>query len=488
MTADLKTQIRDFAQEFGSGLPPVELEDLIDQQVAIEPRAPKRRRPSWAVALVAAVVVLVLVGGVAWLVSSLGGESAPPITQTPAPSTTLSTPSTTPSTILSTPTTTPLSSISWATLPPGWSPLSDDAGVFQATVNVQPVASSIVEGGPGLVIVGGELADSPDGLQIRPVVWTSVDGTEWSRVAEEDVDSDARYSGGRIRDVATIGSRLVAVGYLDCPAVVWGSEDGLIWSRVPHEDSVFGADVDPSSAECRRMHMVAAGDGGVVALGLDSDDVWTSPDARTWTGVPPADTGFSDLVGQIFQVVAGGPGFVAVGQDCGGPDNPNQRCRPAVWTSTDGASWMKVAHDEAVFGPFAAAGDGQPESLIADVTVGGPGLVAVGKVGFQPAIWISSDGRDWTRLSLDESVFDQQAEIRYVRSGAAGLIAVGQGEFIAPVWTSTDGITWTRASENEGIPRSSRLIDVALVDQGIVAIVEGPSQEAIVLVWKRGET
>ena len=188
------------------------------------------------------------------------------------------------------------------------------------------MGSSVVEGGPGLVIVGGEFADSPDGLQIRPVAWTSVDGTEWSRVAEEDVDSIARYSDGRMLDVTTVGPRLVAVGYLDCPAVAWVSEDGSVWSRVPHEDSAFGADIDPSSAECRRMHVVAAGDGDMVALGLDSDDVWTSPDARTWTGVPPADAGFSDLVDQIFQV-AGGPGFVAVGQDCGGPDNPNQRCR-----------------------------------------------------------------------------------------------------------------------------------------------------------------
>ncbi len=479
MTTDLKTQIRDFAQEFGSGLPSVESEDVMGRRLTIEPSAPKRRRPGWAVALVAAAVVLVLVGGVAWL-ASLGGDTAPPITETPAPSTV-------PSTGPSTPTTTPLSLNSWESLPPGWSLLSDDAGVFQATANLRPVGSSVVEGGPGLVIVGGEFADSPDGLQIRPVAWTSVDGTEWSRVAEEDVGSIARYSGGRMLDVTTVGPRLVAVGYLDCPAVAWVSEDGSVWSRVPHEDSAFGADIDPSSAECRRMHMVAAGDGGMVALDLASH-VWISPDARTWTPVPPADTGFSDLVGQISQVVAGGPGFVAVGQDCGGSDNPDQRCRPAVWTSSDGASWTKVAHDEAVFGPYAAAGEGQPESLIADVTVGGPGLVAVGKVGFQPAIWISSDGRDWTRLSLDERIFDQ-AEIRYVRSGAAGLVAVGQGGFtIAPVWTSTDGITWTRASENEGIPQSSRLIDIALVDQGIVAIAEGPSQETIVLVWKRAGT
>jgi hypothetical protein len=41
-----------------------------------------------------------------------------------------------------------------------------------------------------------------------------------------------------------------------------------------------------------------------------------------------------------------------------------------VWTSVDGMTWSRVPHDEMAFGGW-----------VFRVTVGGPGLVAVGRVG-----------------------------------------------------------------------------------------------------------
>jgi len=43
----------------------------------------------------------------------------------------------------------------------------------------------------------------------------------------------------------------------------------------------------------------------------------------------------------------------------------------AVWTSPDGITWSRVPHDESVFG-------GADSPRMSSVTVGGPGLVAVG--------------------------------------------------------------------------------------------------------------
>ena len=56
----------------------------------------------------------------------------------------------------------------------------------------------------------------------------------------------------------------------------------------------------------------------------------------------------------------------------GGDYVPDQEA--AVWTSPDGITWSRVPHDETVFG-----GDGIQH--MTSVTVGGPGLVAVGADG-----------------------------------------------------------------------------------------------------------
>ena len=86
--------------------------------------------------------------------------------------------------------------------------------------------------------------------------------------------------------------------------------------------------------------------------------------------------------GQVmWSVTAGGPGLVAVGYDA---DSDFDQGAAAVWTSTDGLVWQRVAHDETVFG-----GDGQ--QAMSSVTAGGPGLVAVGRdLGREAAVvWTS---------------------------------------------------------------------------------------------------
>ena len=65
-----------------------------------------------------------------------------------------------------------------------------------------------------------------------------------------------------------------------------------------------------------------------------------------------------------------------------------------MWTSADGITWSRIAHDEAIFG-----GEGGQE--IYDLTAGGPGLVAVGFDGSDgdpaAAVW-TYDGEDgWDR-------------------------------------------------------------------------------------------
>ena len=110
----------------------------------------------------------------------------------------------------------------------------------------------------------------------------------------------------------------------------------------------------------------------------------------------------------IAGVVAGGPGFVAVGERDGDA---------AVWTSLDGLSWSRVPHDQAVFG-------GTGESFMVDVTIGGPGLVAVGRQE------VCSD--------LPEPDESDSAE-----GDARGNDPVTVcSDRHAVVWTSVDGLSW----------------------------------------------
>ena len=152
-------------------------------------------------------------------------------------------------------------------------------------------------------------------------------------------------------------------------------------------------------------------------------------------------------------VTAGGPGLVAVGWDGVGDfssvlRDPNSA---VVWTSVDGITWSRVPHDEAVFG---TADKGQN---MTSVTVGGPGLVAVGteRIGpdeavgmvaedhipdrFRAAVWTSVDGITWSRVPHDEAVFGAETGqwMWGVTAGGPGLVAIGnvfQGDAAAWKW------------------------------------------------------
>jgi hypothetical protein len=104
------------------------------------------------------------------------------------------------------------------------------------------------------------------------------------------------------------------------------------------------------------MHAVAAGGPGLVAVGREglgadgngSAAVWTSVDGFTWSRVPHDETVFGGTGGQqMFGVVVGGPGLVAVGREGLGADGNGSA---AVWTSPDGFTWSRVPDDEEIFG------------------------------------------------------------------------------------------------------------------------------------------
>lgn len=173
-----------------------------------------------------------------------------------------------------------------------------------------------------VAVAGGRLVAHgrrPEG----PGVWTSIDGSDWSRIGMLDgVDLVAEASG----TLFAFGPRA-----LERDAIVARSTDGVSWE--PLREALFVFHV--AALSC-----LVAYDGGLVAAGSDkmtgAAAVWVSDDGERWLRAPleprPGTT--------IDHLVPTGGGLVAVGSDAG----PRRTRRPssiALWDSEDAVTWRR---------------------------------------------------------------------------------------------------------------------------------------------------
>jgi hypothetical protein len=207
-------------------------------------------------------------------------------------------------------------------------------------------------------------------------------------------------------------------------------------------------------------------------------------------------------------VVEAAPGLVAAGWDSASGD-----LDAAIWISEDGSSWRREAlplpgderilgattRDEAVVmvgsstseqGDLDAAiwireGDawtsidddalrGTGDQQIEAVTVSAADeFVAVGWTDtngeIDAAVWTSSDGQDWDRVSGSGTALTTDGDQRMSSVASAGpnLVAAGTSEVAGPgidvaIWLSTDGILWELApaasSGGDGSERIAALV------------------------------
>jgi hypothetical protein len=284
---------------------------------------------------------------------------------------------------------------------------------------------SVVTGGPGYVAGGVD--------ETATAFWTSADGRSWDPVAVEPHNAP-------VAEIVAGGPGFVAV--TSSPASIWTSADGREWTRAADQPDLAGG--TPLDLATNGTVFVAVGGGGF----------WRSEDGVAWrrTSVP-------GNPGNQYDVVAGGPGFVAVGSVLLG----SMEAKGAIWTSVDGSTWERLA-DDPVF----------DQAEIVSVARDGDGLVAAGwrsdiEAGwfFTPVVWRSADGLTWTRATVEDSTLApdspppsgpgalQGALITHVTRGDGGWLAVGgdarlDGESLRQrlaVWTSADGANWTRLSD-----------------------------------------
>ncbi len=172
-----------------------------------------------------------------------------------------------------------------------------------------------------------------------------------------------------------------------------------------------------------------------------------------------ADAPFTPTDLELWDVIAGGPGFIAVG---GGFEAGQEVGTAAIWVSQDGRTWQSVA----LLGPAAT---GIPRSITATPD----GYVAVGS-GCCPdraAVWLSSDGFAWERLP-DQPGFADTAMLGVTWQDDQ-LVAVGCSAqlecFGGLSWTSSDGRTWSQ-------PVALDLMPVAVSATAAGAMAVGSSE------------
>jgi hypothetical protein len=143
-----------------------------------------------------------------------------------------------------------------------------------------------------------------------------------------------------------------------------------------------------------------------------------------------------------------------------------------IWTTEDGLRWRQ-----------AAGITGGTNVDVADLTIGGPGMVAVGQAfsdnGDRAAVWTSTDGRTWTGVA-DQAVFVNR-EMNQVGATNAGVVAFGG----SVAWTSPDGLNWQRATDAKSMHLARGITRLISLDDRVVAFVQSNPAGGTLEVWER---
>ena len=207
----------------------------------------------------------------------------------------------------------------------GWRVLPNTDGVFGPGGGGG--LSQVVAGEPGLIAVGTtcEIEDGQTG-QCFGGVWASTDGVEWELAADLG-DADIRQVIGAEPGFVAVGTTCVegpeGPPADDCAPAIWTSANGTEWTRVGHDEELFPscAQIDEEFCFPSLDGIVTLPSGDLLVTGWSSEGAgtWTSSDGLTWTrGDEQLQPFGTDLDGDwwVDGVVAGGPGLVATGAQC----------------------------------------------------------------------------------------------------------------------------------------------------------------------------
>lgn len=289
-----------------------------------------------------------------------------------------------------------------------------------------------------------------------------------------------------MRDVVATPTGLVAVGFefmasgSEVPAAtdgapaaigattaaVWHSNDARVWDRVP---------AAPATAldTALMTRIIALPAGGFLVLGEEPATgaaiAWTSPDGATWQRITAA-SGLDAPGRTSFEAVTATPAGVFIG---GSYRTGNSR-KAAVWRSTDTVTWHRL--DSPAFGTSQAQEIATLASFRGGLVAGG---AATENGTDAAAVWTSADGESWARVAHDEATFGGAGSdaINLLLPLPDGILALGRAspgklDPDAAVWTSRDAASWQREpmpAEIFGGPNTEEFLTAAVVGNRVAA-------------------
>jgi|WetSurMetagenome_2_1015567.scaffolds.fasta_scaffold98369_2 hypothetical protein len=237
-----------------------------------------------------------------------------------------------------------------------------------ASFSLRKYAESVVFDNKLWVIGGGH-----DGHSYNDV-WSSPDGENWTL--------ETAHAGFGPRDchrLVTFNDRIWLTGRTDnLTSDVWSSTDGKTWTLVT-DNAGFTPRCDTGFVVFDNRLWVIGGFAFVGGGDRFTNDVWSSPDGKTWT-LETEHAGFSPRLG-TGAIAFDNRLWILAGNDS-----------TDVWSSTDGKNWTLV-NEKA---PFCSADYN-------NIVVYGDRILAIGNYeghGVQNDIFSSSDGKNWTLQRL----------------------------------------------------------------------------------------
>jgi hypothetical protein len=223
------------------------------------------------------------------------------------------------------------------------------------------------------------------------MIWTSPDGTTWTRVADV-----AMYKNATIQNIAVGAHGLVAAGDTGwTQPAVWTSINGQVWQRQKLNSTVFA---NAHFSDVRAMasgYVLAGATGGkapvcCIAPGPSGSAAgWWSPDGQNWTKATVGRTGGGGTM--LGTIHVGADGMVAVGEAGAGAT------ASAAWKSSDGRTWQSIAVASFAVPPATSDTTTVPSNAISD---DGTRMLAFSVDQSGLLLWTSTDGVAWGRLDM----------------------------------------------------------------------------------------
>ena len=293
------------------------------------------------------------------------------------------------------------------------------------------VAAAGTFGGPAggiSALPGGGFIDFVPAAPTRTLVFTSPDGSHWSKTGEVSGEDAAGITGpvasnGRV--YVALGSEPGGVHYaMQQNAAAWVSTNLRSWTKAPVQAAFEGTN----------WRSAAGAPGGFVATGFSEAEggspAWFSADGLHWAAISDDRPSVNDTV-EATAVVYGGGEFVMVGR----LDNA-----ATAWTSRDGPHWTMHA-------PLPGGADVVLEGLVdtghryLSLGWGGSQVEVTAGVFLSPvAPWVSTDGITWQAGPSSPALFGVEGISLVAAPG--GFVATGSVGTAVGLWTSRDGLDW----------------------------------------------